>query len=233
MRKFSLILSVIAILWCSCGFALQYQSLQDIRTTVRDYLKHQTMIFPGENVEVIVGHLDSRLRLPKCSTKIRPFLPHRTQGTRITTVGVTCDGTHRWNVYVPVEVKIYTPVAVASRNLVKGHLINKDDVHMVKRNRRRLRNGYYRSVHSVVGHVAARNIRSGVVFTQRNVQAPVVIRRGQEVTIVARTGTLQVEMRGIAKSNGQLNQRIKVMNKSSKRLIEAVVIGRDKVEVNI
>jgi len=59
--------------------------------------------------EIVVGQLDSRLRLAPCQ-RVEPFLP---EGTRLwgrTRVGLRCaEGPTRWTVFLPITVKAWGP----------------------------------------------------------------------------------------------------------------------------
>jgi flagella basal body P-ring formation protein FlgA len=60
-----------------------------------------------------------------------------------------------------------------------------------------------------------------------------VIRKGDQVVITARSGTLSVRMPGEALSNGGLSEQIRVKNLNSKRVIKAQVIAPGQVEVSM
>jgi flagella basal body P-ring formation protein FlgA len=72
---------------------------------------------------------------------------------------------------------------------------------------------------------------AGTVITHKNIQKPILINRNQNVSIISRHGTILVKADGIAKSSGGFNDIIRVLNPSSKRMIDAAVISSSSVEV--
>ncbi|MEL7187378.1 MAG: flagellar basal body P-ring formation chaperone FlgA, partial [Pseudomonadota bacterium] len=58
-----------------------------------------------------------------------------------------------------------------------------------------------------------------------------IVRRGQSVTLVASAGGISVNMNGVALTDGGLNQRIRVENMHSGRIVEGIVRSREHVEV--
>ena len=79
---------------------------------------------------------------------------------------------------------------------------------------------------------AAGRIRArGVVITPSLLQAEVLIRRGQSVTLTVHNEALDIKMSGNALMDGRANQRIKVENIGSGRVVEGLVRSAEQVEV--
>ena len=57
------------------------------------------------------------------------------------------------------------------------------------------------------------------------------MRKGDQVVINARSGTLTVRMPGEALSDGGLSEQVRVKNLNSKRVIKARITGPGQVEV--
>lgn len=225
---------------CAIGFgclyvlpllALPLQSPEAIRSVVQSFLEQQVNVLPEEEKEIRVGHLDPRLQLPACQNALKAYLPDGQSQDHITTVGVRCLDTKPWNVYVPVSIHIQSPVLVSTRNISRGELIQEQDVEIAKRDRAQLRYGYYKEKDFVVGQVASQNISAGTAITQKLVEMPNIISRGQSVTLFIQVNKIQVEMKGIAQDNGYLNKTIPVLNPSSKKVVQGRVVGPGRVEV--
>jgi len=60
--------------------------------------------------------------------------------------------------------------------------------------------------------------------------APKLIRRGDQVVIVATTGGISVRMAGTAMADGRRDEQITVKNKSSNRLIKVRVVAPGTVQ---
>ncbi len=226
--------TILVCLLCSIPLivsATQYESLAELRGLVRGFLQSHISTFPGERTEIQVSNLNSRLKLPKCNSSIKVFFPPSNHEVNSTTVGLSCPGPKPWKIYVPVHTKIFTQVVVAAQNLPKGQIIKAENLRFAEANRSHLRNGYYKNKSLVIGKVANRPLKAGRIITPKLVKSPTLVKRGQLVMISAKSGTVHVEMEGIAKQSAGLNDRIKVYNRSSKRLIEAVVVGPGRVQV--
>ena len=72
---------------------------------------------------------------------------------------------------------------------------------------------------------------AGTVLTPAVLESDQVVKRGQTVTIVAKAGGISVNMSGTALADGGLNQRIRVENTNSGRIVEGVVRSGEHVEV--
>jgi flagella basal body P-ring formation protein FlgA len=58
-----------------------------------------------------------------------------------------------------------------------------------------------------------------------------LVRRGQQVTLLARSGTVEIRVNATALADGHAEQHIQVQNQNSRQIVEAVVRGNDLVEV--
>ena len=63
----------------------------------------------------------------------------------------------------------------------------------------------------------------GYALSDRNLKPPVIVKRGQQVTLLARTSSYEVRMNGKAMMDGVAGQRIRVRNDRSERIVEGVV----------
>ena len=79
-------------------------------------------------MEVIVGNLDSRLRLAPCGN-VEPYLPVGMRLWGKTQVGLRCvDGVSRWNVMLPVTVNAFGPAWVVKGQVPAGAVLSVSDV---------------------------------------------------------------------------------------------------------
>ena len=62
-------------------------------------------------------------------------------------------------------------------------------------------------------------------------EADRIVSKGQSVILIATQGGLKVSMTGKALSDGALNQRIRVENLNSGRVVEGIVRSREHVEI--
>ena len=60
-----------------------------------------------------------------------------------------------------------------------------------------------------------------------------LIKRGQRVTLVAAAGSLEVRAQGEAVADAQADGRVRVLNLTSRRIVEGQVEGRDSVRIGL
>ena len=146
-------------------------------------------------------------------------------------VGVRCTGSKPWKVYVPVDVIVTKAVVTAARPLPRGHLVAATDVRLIERDVSTMQRGYYANIKALAGLRLKQPVLAGQVITPAMLAADRVIRRGQSVTIVAAGGGINISMGGKALADGALNQRIRVENSNSGRVIEGIVRSPEHVEI--
>lgn len=212
------------------AYSAELHSQSSIRETAKRYIESR---HPWQNLEssIEVAKLDSRSRLPKCKSDLQAFLPSGSSVGHRTTVGIQCADSTGWTVYLPVTVKAVTTALVATRPLPPNTELSNADVQRVKRDIASLGYGYISSLDSNSGYRTKRSIAQGAVITPVMVEAAVMIRRGQKVTLLSGTGPVAVSMAGIADNDGSLGSRIRVRNINSGRMIEGVVRSRETVEI--
>lgn len=212
------------------AIASQIQSLDSIRSVVTTFISEQTTGY-GVPPKTRIGRLGAKLRLPLCSEQIEAFQPAGSSVIGNTTIGVRCTGTSPWTIYVPAYVQLFKPVAVSSRSLTRGTPISAADIKMVRYDLATLKLGYIDDSRHIVGMVAKQHIAAGSVVTPHMVEAPRLVRRGEQVTIVARSAGIEIQATGTALADGAQGDLIKVRNSSSRKIVEAVVTDPGVVSV--
>ncbi|ADE13701.1 flagella basal body P-ring formation protein FlgA [Nitrosococcus halophilus Nc 4] len=216
----------------SHSMAKDKQSLAEIQEIARKFVLKQAKALPG-NIEVTPGALDRRLRLPKCSHPLKAFFPSGSRPTGNTTVGVRCTGGTPWTVYLSVKVAVYGKVVVATHPLVPGSPLSLADIHLERRNLEQLRQGYLRDPAQVAGKRLKRPLGLGAVITPEVLEIPKLVRRGQQVILIAKVPGLQVHMKGQALEDAGAGEHIRVRNNSSQRIVEGTVTADGIVQVQM
>ncbi len=223
------LLPVLALVPCAAATAIDWHPTDDIARTAEAFLaRHMNS---GPDTTVAASTLDTRHRLARCDRPLQGFLRDGVEVARRTIVGVRCAGTRPWKVYVPVEVAVSATVLVASRPLPRGHVLTAADVREERRDVSRLRRGYLSDLSQLAGQRLKAPLLAGKVLTPGLLEFDRVIRRGQSVTVIANSGGIAVSMAGTALTDGGLNQRIRVENANSGRIIEGIVRSREHIEV--
>ncbi len=208
------------------------QDQDEILQTARTFLEER---YPAgeEEIEIVVGTLDPRLRLAQCNQPLTAFLPNGERNGGRTTVGVRCSSDKPWTLYIGAEVRRYAEILVARHTLARGEPIRADDLELTRTETSRLGRAYYQEQAEAIGLVAKRTIRQGAVLSPRNLSQPRLVRRGDQVVIVASHDGYEVRVRGEAMEDGTRGERISVRNSASKRVVEGTVTASGVVKINL
>lgn len=198
--------------------------------TVEDYLA--TSQTEGR-YEIQVNQLDPRMRMPMCDKELTATLESPAKPLGRVTVKVRCEGTSPWTVFVPAQVRLFRDVVTTSRPLRRAGIVEPEDVILRERDISLISQGYLTSVDQAIGQRLTRPMVADQVITLVHIEQAEVIRKGDQVVITARSGTLSVRMPGEALANGGLSEQIRVKNLNSNRVIKAQVIAPGQVEVSM
>jgi len=185
---------------------------------------------PGE-AAVVADRPDPRLRLAACDQPLAASVPrHGVRSARFT-AEVRCEGSRPWRLYLPVRVTSIRPVVVATRALARDTVLAPGDVRLASADPATVPAGALHDQDLVIGRVLRRPLDEGQAVTTALIAAPTLVRRGQQVTVEARSGLLAVRMEGVARGEGALGDLIEVENVTSGRTVQAVVRSAKSVEV--
>lgn len=198
--------------------------------TVEDYLA--TSQTEGR-YEIEVKQLDPRLRMPMCDKELTASLESPATPIGRVTVKVRCEGSSPWTVFVPAQVRLFREVVTTTRPLRRAGIIEPGDVALRERDISLINQGYFTSVDQAIGQKLTRPTVTDQVITLVHLEQAEVVRKGDQVVITARSGTLSVRMPGEALSNGGLAEQIRVKNLNSMRVIKAQVTAPGQVEVSM
>jgi flagella basal body P-ring formation protein FlgA len=207
------------------------QDPESIRETARQFAAGMAAVERGA-ARVEVGALDRRLRLPECDKPLSAFLSPSSRNATRQSVGVRCEGTVPWSLYVPVTIDRPGQVVVTSRPVPRGQTVTDEDVRLAERDLGTLHRGYFTDLEQAIGQRTERDLPADEVLVPGNVGKPNVIKRGAGVTILAADELLDVRMGGVTLASGGLGERIRVRNASSKRELDAIVVGDGLVQVS-
>jgi len=210
--------------------AQDWQSNKDIALVAEEFVNGQ-VAKTDSRITARAGHLDSRLKLALCDVELEAFLRPGIRITSRTAVGVRCSGSRPWKIYVPIDVVITEAVFVSRKMLPRGHILTADDVVAEERNVSRLVGGYIVDPAEFLGQRLKHQIMSGKIVTPSLLVADMVIKRGQSVTLLLQHNGLNITMGGKALMDGAVNQRIRVENSVSHRIVEGLVRSPEFVEI--
>jgi flagella basal body P-ring formation protein FlgA len=128
--------------------------------------------------------------------------------------------------------EVETAVPVLARRLAAGEVIQASDLTTKQVPARLVTRQIVTDAGLIAGRSARRNLQAETPLQKADLMAPQVVRRGEPVSITLDDGQMLLVAQGEALMDGALGERIRVVNPSSKKSIEATVIGTGQVAVD-
>lgn len=228
--------AILASLLCLVStfcIADDFQDQGEILASARAYLEAEQLKALDRRGEVEMGRLDPRLRLAACPGKLEAFLPPGAQTMGNTTVGVRCRKPGGWTLYVSARIIVQGQVLVTTRPLARGEVLAEDHVQLVERDLASLPRGYFEEIQPVLGQQARRHLAADTVLNPRLIEAPRLVKRGEEVTLVTGSHGFAIRSRGQALADGSAGEVIRVRSRDSRRIVEGRVLEAGVVKVTL
>ncbi len=185
----------------------------------------------GFRSEYTIGNIDPRYNEKHCDIPLKFSLNRSPMNQANLTTLVECNDDKPWKLFITTTFNIYGQVVYAANTIARGHTIQHHDLQIKEEVINKFYYPGYNKVEDVVGMIAKRSIRQGSTIQANLLQAPKLVRRGDDVVIMASTQGIMIKMRGTAMQDGELGQQISVKNKQSERIIKAKVAESGLVNV--
>jgi flagella basal body P-ring formation protein FlgA len=186
---------------------------------------------PSERQRLQVGPIQSNLRLQPCGSGVKSSIAPGLRNPGRVLIELRCEGPSAWHLYVPVRVVGTSAVVLAAHSIVAGTVLAAKDVAVEQRDLTALPPGYLDDPGIAVGLTASRGISGGTILTNQQLLGAKAVQRGQMVTLLADAGGISVRMTGRVLSDGLVNQRVKVENLSSGKIVEGIARSEQVVEI--
>lgn len=196
--------------------------------TVEDYLATSQT---AGRYQIEVKQLDPRLRMPNCDKQLTASLESPAQPVGRVTVRLRCEGSSPWTVFVPAQVHLFRNVVTVVRPMKRDAIVSEGDIALRERDVGLLGQGFLDSLDQAIGQKVVRPTVIDQILTPVHLEQPQMVRKGDQVVISARSGSMSVRMPGEALSDGGFNEQIRVKNLNSKRVIKANIVAPGQVEV--
>jgi flagellar basal body P-ring formation protein FlgA len=182
--------------------------------------------------EVVMGALDSRLRLAPCQ-QIEPYLPPGTRLWGRSRIGLRClQGRVHWNVYVPVTIKAWGPAWVLRRPVPSGTILTQDDAEVAEMDWAEQSASVLATPESWVGEQAAFALQPGQTLRSNMVRPVPAFSRGAQVRVKSVGSGFHVVVSGEAMDSGVVGQPVRVQLGGGK-IITGTVRKGQIVEVRL
>lgn len=207
-----------------------YQEIPALEELARSAAQRELPVV-ADHQRLLVGPIQPGLRLEPCRDQIKPSVAPGVRMSGRVVIELRCEAPRAWHLYVPVRIVGTSPAVVAAHAIVTGSQLEAKDLRTELRDVVALPPGYLDDPQIAVGLTASRAISAGAVLTNQQIIGTKAVQRGQSVTLVAATDGIQVRMPGRALSDALINQRIKVENISSGKIVEGIARSSQVVEI--
>lgn len=216
--------------YAATAFGGELQDVTQLESLARDAATRELPPLTAHQ-RLEVGPLQPRLRLDRCpsavTTRVTPGL--KIQGRLL--MELRCDGATSWHLYVPVRVIGTVAAVVAAHAIVNGSVLRAEDLRTEQVDIGSLPLGYLDDPAIAIGLTASRALAGGAILTNLELIGTASVQRGQTVTLVAQVDGMSVRMAGRALGSALMNQRVKVENLSSGKVVEGVARSSEVVEI--
>lgn len=135
--------------------------------------------------------------------------------------------------WIVAKLKIRKSVALSNRRIQKNEMINQGDIRWEEREITAFYKDAILDRREIFGHKAGRIIRPNSVITESLMEKKLMVHRGGVATLIARLNGINATSTVKVLANGSYGDTVRVMNTESKKIISAVVIGKNTLEVNV
>lgn len=183
-------------------------------------------------IDVSVGQLDPRLRLAPCQ-RIEPYLPDGMRMWGKARIGLRClQGAAKWNVYLPVTVRVFAKALVATDGAAAGATLTAADLTSAEVDLAEDASAALFSPELAIGHVLARQLKPGQSLRQSHLKARQWFAAGETVTVTAQGTGFSVAGEAQALNNGVEGQPVRVRTEAG-RVLTGVPVGERRVELSL
>ncbi|OGS36342.1 MAG: flagella basal body P-ring formation protein FlgA [Elusimicrobia bacterium RIFOXYB2_FULL_49_7] len=133
---------------------------------------------------------------------------------------------------ISVRMKVYEVVCVAARKIKRGNSVTDEDIRFEEREITELRDTPFLNGEGLIGRMATRTISEGAVLSDKMIDTPPIVKKGEHVRILSRENNALVALDGIANRDGKLGEKIRVKKLMDLKLIWVYVCGEGLVSLN-
>lgn len=169
--------------------------------------------------------VDPALRMARCSQPLEAVA----SGPR--TAQVRCVDTPGWRLYVPVRVRREADVVVLTAPAASGVPIVASQLTVQRRDTAQASGVAFTDPATVAGRIPRRALAAGQAPTETDLTTGTLLRRGDPVVLVSRTGGVEVRMQGRVLGPPQNGGTIAVENISSHRVLRGRMAAEGEIEV--
>ena len=185
-----------------------------------EYIRNE-MPWAYDEAEILCHPAGRPLKLPagEMEVAIRHQSEYSFVGEGVFPAVVTLDGERVRSLFLKAHVEVYKPVMVAREHIAKGSPLSGERFTAQSAALSRLRTGYFLKRDALTKLQARRDIEPGTIISAEMVERPVLVRRGDDVTLKYDTPNIGVAVKMRARAMGRLGDVIVVEFPSSRKVV--------------
>ena len=129
------------------------------------------------------------------------------------------------------DASLKLPIVVTKHPIAANKRLTASDLMFISQDISSLHTGYYLAMEQVIGFDVRRALPANKVLNSLLIQPPLLIEKGDEVTVIADLPGLSIRTTGIALTSGRKNKQISVKNSQSGKVVRVRVIDIGLVEI--
>lgn len=208
-------------------FSATLEQIEQIQQAAQNHVLSTVEKPAGGELIVNASNLDERIFATDCPEGLNTSSSSHNGSASNITVLVECP-TDNWRIYVPVRLTMTVPMVTALHAISRGQVITERDVTISMVDLLRFRRQGFSSQDMVIGAKTKKNLQLNDVINHNDI---CVVCRNESILIKATNNGMNITTKGIALSDGNLGEQIKVKNERSNRIIDAQVSGMGEVTV--
>lgn len=200
-----------------------------LESLAKDYLKDKIPPPKGGKIAITIAQLDPRIRIKPCQEVLKANIPENHSGRNVN-VKISCNDSTPWKIYIPAKIEKTFAVLVATITIDKGMILSNSNIDIQYLASNKIRGKKLSNKTVVLGSKAIKRIGKGRAISRKNV---CLVCKGDTVTIIAKSDNFMIKTRGVALSDGNIHQQIKVKNSRSGKIITPKVSAINQVTIHL
>lgn len=128
---------------------------------------------------------------------------------------------------------IMKEVYLPARDIAKGEIVKSEDLKSSWIRENRIKNDVVAEADNIIGKQTVRLLKTDKVITVRDLRDEVIVKKGQEVTVIYKNKGLQITSKMEATEDAGKGKFIKLINPKSNKDVVAKVIDKNTAEIKV
>ncbi len=151
-------------------------------------------------------------------------------GKKNVSADILKDGQEQGQVKMSGDLRLFGTVVNTTKRLNRNEIISNEDIATKRQDISMLDADRIQDPKQAVGQKLKLSLPPGAILYAQALDAPPLVKRGERVTIMAKSQAVQITAPGEARNSGALGEMVRVKNLTSRREIQARVLSAGVVE---